>query len=84
MLPALVQPQLTPFLAQLQTAVTQAHDESVEFSAQVTRENVVFDMGKQLELKHVLGVYVDGQIDTFRKGEALWNSVLDAWPDEAE
>jgi hypothetical protein len=48
----------------------------------VARENTVFTMAKEQEVKEMLGTYVDGQIDMWRRGEELWKNVLDAWPEQ--
>ncbi|PWN98814.1 hypothetical protein FA09DRAFT_317585 [Tilletiopsis washingtonensis] len=69
-------------IQELQDAVTTSHDISVAFSQQVARENTVFTMAKEQEVKEMLGTYVDGQIDMWRRGEELWKNVLDAWPEQ--
>ncbi|PWN45141.1 hypothetical protein IE81DRAFT_320754 [Ceraceosorus guamensis] len=66
---------------ELQEAVTTSHDVSVAFSQQVAREHTVFTMAKEYEMKELLGDFVDGQIDMWKRGEKLWDELLDKWPE---
>lgn len=66
---------------ELQEAVTNSHDVSVAFSQQVAREHAVFTMAKEYEMKELLGDFVDGQIDMWKRGEKLWDELLDKWPE---
>lgn len=49
-------------IKELQDAVTSAHDTSQAFNNEVLRENVIFHLAKQQELKEILSTHAHGQI----------------------
>ncbi len=51
---------------QLQDAVQTAHDTSDAFSDETLREQKIFQMAKEAEVKEVLGNYADGQIEFYK------------------
>lgn len=71
------QPQIPlPTLSQLQDAVTVSHDVSVAFSDEVAKENKIFHMAKDQEMKELLGSYADGQIAMWQQGAELWDALI--------
>jgi sorting nexin-4 len=56
---------------QLQEAVTTASETSDAFSDETLKEYAVFQYAKQAEMKELLGIVADGQIETYRKVPCL-------------
>lgn len=63
-------------IAELQDAVTTAHDVSVAFSAEVGKENKTFHMAKDVEMKELMGAYADGQVEMWRRGAEIWDALI--------
>jgi hypothetical protein len=53
-------------LAQLQDAVTTAHETSDAFSDETLREQAVFQYAKEAEIKEMLGNLATGQIEFYK------------------
>lgn len=56
--------------AQLQDAVTTAHETSTAFSEEVIKENVIFELSKDQEMKELLQTYADGQVEMLQRVSA--------------
>ena len=54
-------------LAQLQDAVTVAHETSTAFSDEVIKEHSIFELSKKEEMKELLQNYADGQVELFQR-----------------
>ncbi|CAO1628724.1 unnamed protein product [Parajaminaea phylloscopi] len=65
-------------IKELQEAVTLAHDVSVAFSDEVVRENKTFHMAKDQEMRDLLGVYTEGQVEMWRRGAEAWDQLIPA------
>lgn len=63
-------------IQELQDAVTLSHDVSVAFSDEVTRENGIFHVAKDEEMKDLLGSYADGQVEMWRRGMDVWDALI--------
>lgn len=63
-------------IKELQDAVTLSHDVSVAFSDEVMKENRVFHMAKDQEMKDLLGSYADGQVEMWKRGEEAWDALI--------
>lgn len=53
--------------AQLQDAVSTAHDASNDFNNEVLREHSIFQKAKKAEMKELLTAYAEGQIAFYKK-----------------
>ena len=63
-------------IKELQDAVTLSHDVSVAFSDEVVKENVVFHLAKDQEMKDLLGAYAEGQVEMWKRGEEAWDALI--------
>jgi len=58
--------------AQLQDAVTTAHETSDAFSDETLREQAIFQFAKESEMKEMLGNIADGQIEFYKTVSPLF------------
>ncbi len=63
-------------IKELQDAVATSHDVSQAFSQQVTTEALMFEFAKQLEMKEMLGYYVDSKIELHTEALSNWDRLL--------
>lgn len=63
-------------IKELQDAVTLSHDVSVAFSDEVTKENQIFHLAKDQEMKDLLGSYADGQVEMWTRGMDVWDALI--------
>ncbi|KDN52362.1 hypothetical protein K437DRAFT_277632 [Tilletiaria anomala UBC 951] len=63
-------------IKELQDAVATSHDVSQAFSQQVTVEAMMFEYAKQLELKEMLGQYVDSKVELHSQAVHNWDRLL--------
>jgi sorting nexin-4 len=63
-------------IKELQDAVTTSHDVSQAFSDEVIKENQIFHMAKDQEMKDLIGAYTQGQVEMWKKGADLWDGLI--------
>lgn len=63
----MVQRCATYLTLQLQDAVTTAHETSNAFSEEVIKENEIFELSKDQEMKELLQTYADGQVELLQR-----------------
>jgi len=63
-------------IKELQEAVTTASETSDAFSDETLKEYAVFQYAKQAEMKELLGIVADGQIETYRKAMEEWEKII--------
>ncbi|TFK94390.1 hypothetical protein K466DRAFT_593567 [Polyporus arcularius HHB13444] len=63
-------------IKELQDAVQTAHDTSDAFSDETLREQKIFQMAKEAEVKEVLGNYADGQIEFYKAAMEEWDRII--------
>lgn len=60
--------------------MTAAHETSTAFSDEVIKENTVFELSKQQEMKEMLGRYADGQVEMLQRAMDEWDRVSQRRP----
>ncbi|RDX51035.1 hypothetical protein OH76DRAFT_1436058 [Lentinus brumalis] len=63
-------------IKELQDAVQTAHETSDAFSDETLREQKIFQMAKEAEVKEVLGNYADGQIEFYKAAMEEWDRII--------
>ncbi|KAH9944249.1 uncharacterized protein BXZ73DRAFT_87184 [Epithele typhae] len=63
-------------IKELQDAVQTAHETSDAFSDETLREQKVFQLTKEAEMKEMLGSYADGQIEFYKAAMEEWDRVI--------
>lgn len=63
-------------IAELQEAVTAAHDQSQAFNRHVAQEHEIYEWGRQRETLQLLRRYVDGNVAMHREGLAQYDELI--------
>ncbi|KDQ19741.1 hypothetical protein BOTBODRAFT_27166 [Botryobasidium botryosum FD-172 SS1] len=63
-------------IKELQDAVTTAHDTSDAFSSETLKEQAIFQLAKEGEMKELLGNLADGHIEMYRQAMEEWDRVI--------
>lgn len=63
-------------IAELQEAVESSNSVSAAFSNEVSKEFDRFEVAKVVDLKVALKEYTAGQVDFYKKGAELWESII--------
>ncbi|WWC68626.1 sorting nexin-4 [Kwoniella pini CBS 10737] len=61
---------------ELQEAVTNAHETSTEFSDEVLKEHLIFELSKKEEMKEILQIYSDGQVEMLQRAMDDWDKII--------
>jgi len=63
-------------IRELEEAVTTAHETSDAFSDETLREQSIFQHGKKAEMKEMLGMVADGQIEMYKASMEEWERII--------
>ena len=63
-------------IAELQEAVTAAHDQSQAFNRHVAQEHEIYEWGRQRETLQLLRGYVEGNVAMHREGLAQFDELI--------